>query len=406
MSICAKRNVSSPCVEVGSLSLCYPVTPNAYVASRPEAPNALLCNVIGMERNDPPDRQTEWPSFGYWVRVGIGIVAVVVTVLLVLVLKTVILLVLASLVLAIGLQPPIAAATRRGMSRGVALTLILTLVTLPVVMLVVLALPVAVDQAQEVADTLPSIRAEIAEFGAFGEFLAERMDPEALVPDDADVGRTLGAVAGTGFNVFTVLVLTPYFAVAYPRIKTWLLRMIYREQRADALDMLNESSERVSNYVLGNVAISVIAGIVAYVGFQVIGVESALILAVWIAVTDLIPIVGAFIGAIPAIAVAGLHGLGPAVAVAVLLLVYQLVENYAIAPHIMKNAIDLSPPAVIVAIMVGSAIAGVLGALLALPLAAVLKLAFHTWVVEPRIDAVRDGSGGSSNTVGRTRNLP
>lgn len=359
-----------------------------------------------MERDDAPDQESGWPSFGYWVRVGIGIVAVVVTVLLVLVLKTVILLVLASLVLAIGLQPPIAAATRRGMSRGLALTVILTLLTLPVVALVVLALPVAVDQAQEVADTLPSIRAEIAEFGEFGEFLAERMDPAALVPEDAEVGRTLGAVAGTGFNVFTVLVLTPYFAVAYPRIKTWVLRMVHREQRADALDMLNESSERVSNYVLGNVAISVIAGIVAYAGFQVIGVESALILAVWIAVTDLIPIVGAFIGAIPAIAVAGLHGLGPAVAVAVLLLVYQLVENYAIAPHIMKNAIDLSPPAVIVAIMVGSAIAGVLGALLALPLAAVLKLAFHTWVVEPRIDAVRDGSGGSSKTVGRTRNLP
>lgn len=365
-----------------------------------------MCNVTRMGLDEDPNPVGGWPSLGYWVRVGIGIVAVVVTLLLVLVLKTVLLLVLASLVLAIGLQPPIAAVSRRGMSRGLALALILALVTLPIVALLVVALPTAVEQAQDVADTLPSIRAEVSELGDFGAFLAERMDPAALIPEDAEVGRTLGAVAGTGFNIFTVLVLTPYFAVAYPRIKAWILRLIYRDQRADVLQMLNESSERVSNYVLGNLAVSLIAGVVAYFGFLVIGVESALILAVWIAVTDLIPIVGAFVGAIPAIAVAGLHGLGPAVGVAALLLVYQLVENYVIAPQVMKNAIDLSPPAVIVAIMVGSAIAGVLGALLALPLAAVLKLAFNAWVVEPRIDAVRDGSSDSSTTIGRTRNLP
>lgn len=359
-----------------------------------------------MNADDGHEERESRPPLGYWVRVGAAVVSVVVALLLILLLKTVILLVVASLVLAIGLQPPIEAISRRGASRGLAVFAILSLVSLPIVLLVVLALPTAVEQAGEVADAIPRIRDELSGLGEFGSFISERFDPAVLVPEDEEVGRTLGAVAGTGFNVFTVLVLTPYFAVAYPRIKTWLLRLLHREQRADVLRMLNEASGRVSNYVLGNVAISLIAGTVSFIGFQVIGVESALILAIWIAVTDLIPIVGAFLGAIPAVAVAGLDGLTSAVAVASLLLVYQLIENYLIAPQVMKNAIDLSPPAVIVAIMIGSTIAGVLGALLALPLAAVLKLGFDAWVIEPRIDAIREGTREPARTVGRTRDLP
>lgn len=358
---------------------------------------------------DDSDRTTgqTWPGFGYWVRVGASVVGIVVALLLILVLKTVILLVVASLVLAIGLQPPIEAIARRGRSRALAVASILIAVAVPIAVLVVMTVPTAVNQAQEVADEIPKIQEELADLGDFGAFVAERFDPAMMVPDDEEeVGRTLGAVAGTGFNVFTVLVLTPYFAVAYPRIKSWLLRLLYREQRREALTMLNEASRRVSNYVLGNIAISAIAGIVAFAGLELIGVESSVILAIWIAVTDLIPIVGAFLGAIPAVAVAGLDGLAPALAVAGLLIVYQLVENYLLAPHIMKNAVDLSPPAVIVAIMVGSTIAGVLGALLALPLAAVAKLAFNNWIVDPRIDAVRDSQGERRGTVGRTRNLP
>ena len=328
------------------------------------------------------------------------------TVLLILVLKTVILLVLASLVLAIGLQPPIDSITRRGVSRGAALGVILALVAVPLVTFVLLALPTAVNQAQDVADAMPKVRAELASLGNFGEFVADRLNSDAIVPQDDEVGQTLGAIATTGFNVFTVLVLTPYFAVAYPRLKTWLLRMLYREQRRDVLKVLNEASSRVSNYVLGNLTVSLIAGLVALVGFKVIGVESALILAIWIAVTDLIPIVGALIGAIPAVAVAGLGGFGTAITVSVLLLVYQLVENYLISPQIMKNAIDLSPPAVIVAIMIGNTIAGVLGALLALPLAAVLKLVINAWVVAPRIDATRSGSSMTADPIVRKRQLP
>ena len=189
-------------------------------------------------------------------------------------------------------------------------------------------------------------------------------------------------------------------------MKRWALRLLHREDRKGALELLNTASAKVSNYILGNLTISLIAGVVAGVGLGLIGVRSAIILAIWIALTDLIPIAGAFLGAIPAVAVAALDGAGPAIAIALLLLVYQLIENYVIAPRVMKNAIDLSPAAVIIAIMIGSSLAGVLGALLALPLAAVVKLLIEQYVIAPRIDSVRESPKVRRNVTGRVRNLP
>ena len=172
--------------------------------------------------------------------------------------------------------------------------------------------------------------------------------------------------------------------------------MLHREDRKGALDLLNTSSSKVSSYILGNLTISLIAGVVAGVGLGLIGVKSAVILAIWIALTDLIPIAGAFLGAIPAVAVAALDGAGPAYRRCPPSTRVSLVENYVIAPRVMKNAIDLSPAAVIIAIMIGSSLAGVLGALLALPLAAVVKLVIEQYVIAPRIDSVRGEPEGPS----------
>ncbi len=353
---------------------------------------------------DTPD--SGWPPFGYWIKIGTGVIGIVVLLRLVLLLQGVLLLILASLVLALGLQPPIERLTYRGFRRGAALTIVLAGIGIPVAVVLAMIIPTAVAQTQQVVDVIPEIREELSNVGDFGAFLADRMDLSALMSDEEDVSRTLGAVAATGFNLFTVLVMTPYFAGAFPSMKRWLLRLLHRENRSDALELLNASTQKISNYILGNLTISLIAGIVAGVGFGVIGVQSAIILAIWVAITDLIPIAGAFLGAIPAIAVAGLAGLGPAVAVAVFLFAYQMVENFVISPRVMNNAIDLSPATVIIAIMVGSTVAGVLGALLALPLAAMIKLAIEAYVVNPRIDAVRSAQRPNKNIVGRTRNLP
>ncbi len=142
--------------------------------------------------------------------------------------------------------------------------------------------------------------------------------------------------------------------------------------------------------------ISLMAGVVSFAGFQIIGVQFALVLAAWIALTDLIPAVGAFIGAAGVAAVTAFQGPGVLIPAVALLLVYQLVENFVIAPRVMNRAVDLSPVGVIIAILIGGSLAGFFGALLALPVAAMIKIIVFQLlvperVVEIRRDAPKDG---------------
>ena len=113
-------------------------------------------------------------------------------------------------------------------------------------------------------------------------------------------------------------------------------------------------------------------------------------LAMWVAVADLIPTVGATLGAVAAVIVAAFSGWVPAIATTAYFVVYQQVENYLIVPRVMKKAVDLSPAAVIVSVLVGGSLAGFAGALLALPAAAAAKVVIHEVWLGPRSARVAD----------------
>jgi predicted PurR-regulated permease PerM len=100
-------------------------------------------------------------------------------------------------------------------------------------------------------------------------------------------------------------------------------------------------------------------------------------------------VVGAFIGAAGVAAVAAFQGPGVVLAAVALLLAYQLIENFVIAPRVMNRAVDLSPVGVIVAILIGGSLAGLFGALLALPVAAMIKIIVFELLVPERIDEIR-----------------
>ena len=147
--------------------------------------------------------------------------------------------------------------------------------------------------------------------------------------------------------------------------------------------------------------------------FQIIGVRFALVLAAWVAFTDLIPAVGAFIGAAGVAAVTAFQGPSVVIAAVALLLVYQVVENFVVAPRVMNRAVDLSPVGVIVALLIGGSLAGLFGALLALPIAAMFKIIVFELLVPERIDEIRRDrpkEGGLHGRSGRpaapSRDIP
>jgi predicted PurR-regulated permease PerM len=133
--------------------------------------------------------------------------------------------------------------------------------------------------------------------------------------------------------------------------------------------------------MLGQLTVSLIAGVSSFVVLSLLGAPYALPLAMWVAISALIPMVGSSLGAIPAVIVAFFDSLGTGIGAAVFFLAYQQVENYVVAPRVMRRAVDISPAAVILAALIGATLLGFVGALLAIPLAASLKvLAQEIWI--------------------------
>ena len=344
-----------------------------------------------------------WPPLSYWWRVALVVIAVVVAVRVLATLQNVLLIIIAAFVISLGMQPVLSAFETRGMRRGAGMALIVLAGLVVMAGLAAAIIPTIVTQAVTAFELVPELVADLEDRSPLiADLLAQVPIPGA--GEDVEGGQAievLGRVAQGVFNTITLLLLVPYFAVSFPAMKSWMFRLLRRDHREDFIYIINQSTELTSNYIIGNLTISLIAGVISFVGFSLIGLPYAVALAAWVALTDLIPGFGALIGAVPVLIVAGVTG-GPEFLWAfVLLLAYQQVENYLLAPRVMKRAVDLSPPVVIVALLVGGTLAGIVGALLALPVAALIKILASEFLIRRRVESVRDKNAAATETPKR-----
>jgi predicted PurR-regulated permease PerM len=184
--------------------------------------------------------------------------------------------------------------------------------------------------------------------------------------------RTFSTVAST----LTVAVLTVYFLADLPRLRRGAALLFPRAHRARFARITDVMVDKVGSYMIGNILVSLIAGVAAFAALTALGVPFAVPLAFLVAVTDLIPMVGATLGAVICVTVALLATrLWPtSVLVAVFFVAYQQLENYLIAPRIMRRPVQLSPAAVLLAGLIGGATLGLIGALMAIPITAGIKV--------------------------------
>jgi predicted PurR-regulated permease PerM len=376
---------------------------------------------VNQERNGVPEVaerepwRDNWPPPSYWIKVGLALIGAVVGLSLLWILQGILLLIIASFVLAIGFQPAIAWFEKRGLRRGLGLALVLMGFLLVFGGLFALALPLIIGQVGEMLEELPALIERLQGGDGLIARIAGMIDVEQITAegtsDPMAAVEVVGSVAGFAFNFLTVLLVTPYFAMAMPAIKRWLVRLLRPVHREDFLRVLGESTDLMANFIVGNLIVSVIAGVVTWVGLTLLGVPYALALAAWVAITDVIPVLGALLGAAGVAAVAIVQSPETLLWSMILLFAYQQVENFLIAPRVMNKAVDLSPATVIIALMVGGSLAGLVGALLALPLAALIKIVIDDFIVQGRIEQVRAevASGQSGRGVrrrSRSRPLP
>ncbi|MEU5849062.1 AI-2E family transporter [Saccharopolyspora shandongensis] len=302
--------------------------------------------------------------------------------------------------LALGVEPIIAWLHRHGWRRGLALLVLLVGVVLLIGALVLLALVPAVGQVGQLVSEIPELVSGIASrFRADPELQAQLNDPSVHEQLQKAVGAVTGIVTSTlaaGFaaigtffgGIFaacTAGALTVYFSLAMPRINAAAERGASgREGRAEAL---REAMGRVGGYVTGQAFVCLCAGLASYLFFLIAGVPYPALLALVVALFDAIPQVGATLASVTGILVALSQSLTLAVVTLIFFCLYQMVENYLIAPRIFAKTVELSPLGAFVAILLGAALAGVLGALTALPIAAALKVLIRQFRAEHAANA-------------------
>jgi predicted PurR-regulated permease PerM len=289
-------------------------------------------------------------------------------------------------VFALGLDPLVGWFTRRGVGRGKASLLVFGLLFLIGALIVIWAAVPLWNEVRHLADDLPSYIDDLKDEPLFKELhentevtnkaedLAKNIADSIPVAATALLGIT-GALVGSALSVVTLVFLTLFLLIGLPDLKRGVLALL-APQEAERVDRLvSEVTETISYSLLGNLAISVIAATVVGVVAVIIGAPFPIVLALIVGLFDLIPQIGSMIAAIIVVLIT-LAGSGVADAVIMLLviLVYQQIENYVIQPLVYRRAVSLSGFATIAVVLAGGALLGVIGAILAVPVAASIKV--------------------------------
>jgi predicted PurR-regulated permease PerM len=259
-------------------------------------------------------------------------------------------------------------------------------------------IPPLVSQVTRFATDLPNYVENLAENNPrIQEWVEENDIGEQLKNAAGDVPKVIsssfgnalgvaGSVAGALFNGLTILVLTIYFSLSLSHIREGSMKLVPKSRRAEVTRFMDPVLEKIGGYIAGQVAVALLAGALALIFMAAIGVPFPVALALWISLSALIPLVGATLGAIPAVIVAFFTSVPLGIATLVYFIVYQQVENYIIAPRIMTRAVDISPAAVLLAALIGGNLLGFVGALMAIPAAASIKL-FVQEIFLPKAEA-------------------
>jgi predicted PurR-regulated permease PerM len=206
----------------------------------------------------------------------------------------------------------------------------------------------------------------------------------------ASFGTIVGFAGRIGsglFQVATLVILSIYFALSLEPMRRSAGLLFPADRRAQARRVADRAVEKIGGYVAGNLATSGVCAVLALVALLITGVPFAVPLALWAGIADLIPQVGSYLGAAPAVIVAFFQSPIRGVIVVAYFIVYQQFENYWLVPRVMKDAIDLSPAAVIISTLIGGSLLGLPGALLALPAAATLKVLIQELWLKDRAEA-------------------
>jgi predicted PurR-regulated permease PerM len=307
------------------------------------------------------------------------------------------LLIYISALVAIGLSPLVNQLERKRLLRArvprwAAILVIYLCIIGAIVAIAAMVIPAVVTQARGLAVELPRLLHNAQQWlidrGVLTREISAREAVQQTTTSTAQdtlgfvTNAVLGVVGGV-FGLITVLVLAFYLLVDSTSLVLVFVRLFPREKRAQVHDACGRVTSKISAWLGGQLLLAAIIGSTAALGLFLMGVPFFWVLALIAAIGEMIPIVGPILSAVPAVIVALSVGPTLALAVIVFFVGQQQLENHLLVPKIMQRQVGISPVFVIIALLIGGSLLGIMGAILAVPTAAILQVLFEEMLPDP-----------------------
>ena len=324
---------------------------------------------------------------------------------------------LIAIVIGTVIRPAVAWLHRRGLHQPVGVIFVYFLLFLLLTGFLLLLFPLISAQSATIAAVMPDYYQNLRQWvmnhpnpflASLSEFLpaalpnlsnlspGQRTDEEMM----ASAGQVAGYVTSFSRSVFTaiiVLALAFYWTLDGPRIIKSFLLLIPQTQRESISELISAMEDKVGLYIVGQALLCMVIGIMALIAYLVIGLPNALVLALIAGVLEAVPMIGPLLGAVPAALVALSIAPDKLIWVILATVVIQQLENSLLVPRIMKKAVGVNPFVTLLALFAFSTLFGLAGALMAIPMAAMIQLALNHFVfkqatVELEVSEGRDSS--------------
>ena len=319
------------------------------------------------------------------VAVAYGLIEVIVRA------RSVLIIIGLAMFIAVGLDPIVGWLVRHRMPRWAAVLTVIVCGLAIVAAFLAAAIPPLASETTALAHQIPhymhTLQDRNSQLGRLNVkyHIQQRLSSLVTSRGGSLVGGVLGAgalVLSTASAILAIMVLSVYFLAGLPQIKMFGYRLVPHSRRPRAILIGDEIFAKVGGYVLGNFITSVIAGVGTYVWLLAWGVPYPLLLGMFVAILDLIPVIGSTIGGIVVSLVALTVSLPVALATLAFYIGYRLAEDYLIVPRIMGRTVQVPAIVSLVAVLIGGILLGIVGALIAIPVAAAVRLllqeiAFH-----------------------------
>jgi len=255
--------------------------------------------------------------------------------------------------------------------------------------------PPLIVQIRQLADQLPSYFPQAATFFDYlqgfqnGDLVNTSQETLNSFSNFLDsifggvIAATTGVVNGA-VAFITIMILTLYFLLDENGIKNFLVSLVPVKQKSRVVDIFQKIGIKLGHWFRGQIILGVIMGIMVFVGLTIMKVPFALTLALLIAVFEIIPIIGPILAAIPAILIA--LSISPSLALIVILfyIIAHQIENNLLVPKIMQYSVGLNPITIIIILLIGAKLMGIIGMLLAVPVATVFYTFLQEWLIFQR----------------------